>query len=143
MPSSGLTLPPLAANCGKRAGSVSPREDESLRTSSTVLQQQAPPAALVSKNVGSGPENLLAAASEAFELGGGAGGGGVGAVVSGAGLEISSGGEGGEVERCEGCGRTFAPGRLQSHAKVNRPAVFSYFWYNMLRRYFISWGFCS
>lgn len=84
------------------------------------MLQQAPPA-LVSRNVGNGHENVLAA-SEAFALGGGAGG--VSAEVSGADFEISSGGEGGEVERCEGCGRTFAPGRLQSHAKVNQNDFF-------------------
>ena len=34
-----------------------------------------------------------------------------------AGTKISS--DGREMERCEGCGRTFAPGRLHSHAKAS------------------------
>lgn len=112
------TTPPHhhSTTCGKRAGAFSPLENESLQNS-TILQR-APPT-LVSENVGNGPENVVAA-SQVLALEGGAGG--VSAQVSGADLEISSGCEGGEVERCEGCGRTFAPGRLQSHAKVNQLA---------------------
>lgn len=121
-----------STNCGKRAGAFPPLENESFQNS-TILQQ-APPT-LVSENVGNGPENLVAA-SQVLALEGGAGG--VSAQVSGADLEISSGGEGGEVERCEGCGRTFAPGRLQSHAKVNQlaPTVYLRF---VLGCYFSLW----
>ena len=88
-------------------------DDDSLQASTTVLQQ-APPAFLSRTATSTGPENVVALSSELS----GVGGGGAGPEASGAGLEFSLGEGGGAEERCEGCGRTFAPGRLQSHAKV-------------------------
>ncbi|CAN0002839.1 unnamed protein product, partial [Ectocarpus sp. 4 AP-2014] len=110
---------------GKGASSLN---DDSFQDSSTLLQHTLPP--FVWK--GNGPENVLApaVASENSELGGvvatGGGRGAAGGKVSGVGSEVSlggggaGGGGGAEVERCEDCGRTFAPGRLRSHAKACR-----------------------
>ncbi|CAM9850558.1 unnamed protein product, partial [Ectocarpus sp. 13 AM-2016] len=95
---------------GKGASSLN---DGSFQDSSTLLQHALPP--FVSK--GNGPENVVAT---------GGGRGAAAGEVSGVGSEVSlGGGEGGEgggaeVERCEDCGRTFAPGRLRSHAKACR-----------------------
>ncbi|CAM9594902.1 unnamed protein product, partial [Hapterophycus canaliculatus] len=93
---------------------------------STSPQQYSSRAPSLSHGVGSGPENVLAAAPVSERPGVGASGGGFeGGLgteeVSGTGLEVSSRGESREeVERCVDCGRTFAPGRLQSHAKACR-----------------------
>ncbi|CAM9838724.1 unnamed protein product [Ectocarpus sp. 6 AP-2014] len=107
---------------GKGASSLN---GGSFQDSSTLLQHALPP--FVSK--GNGPENVLApaVASKNSELGGvvatGGGRGAAAGEVSGVGSEVSlgEGGAGGaEEERCEDCGRTFAPGRLRSHAKACR-----------------------
>eukprot|EP00903_Cladosiphon_okamuranus_P007711 g7472.t2 len=84
-------------------------------TGPTAVPQQAPPALLSQTGTSTGPEN--GRASEVPHVGGAR------PEAPGAGLEFSvveGGGAGKEEERCEGCGRTFAPGRLQSHAKACR-----------------------
>lgn len=85
---------------------------ESLHRSTATTMLQAPPTLLSQTASSHGPENVFVSEiSEAV--------GGEGPEASGAGSEFSLGdGGGGAVERCEGCGRTFACGRLQSHAKV-------------------------
>ncbi|CAM9577828.1 unnamed protein product [Scytosiphon promiscuus] len=89
-------------------------------------QQGFPRAPFLSHTVENVPENVLASAPvpEASRLE--TSGGGVDECLgteelSGKGMEVSFGGESGEaLERCVDCGRTFAPGRLQSHAKACR-----------------------
>lgn len=100
------------ALCPLAPDAVFSPENDSLRGSTTVLQQAAPTFLSQTAATSTGPENFLdPEISNVGEAGPEA--------ARGTGLEFSVGDDGeAAVERCEGCGRTFAPGRLQSHAKV-------------------------
>eukprot|EP00904_Undaria_pinnatifida_P003326 jgi/Undpi1/12995/HiC_scaffold_7.g02659.m1 len=111
--------------------------DESFQD--TVLQDAPPPASFDmnlrrfrpagTTNSANGSVGGISSAGVGVDGVGGVGGASCAPEISFAVSEISSGAVGDEeavMERCAGCGRTFAPGRLSSHAKRLLQAVVNF-----------------